>query len=207
MQNKNAPVAAVWDPLEPYDTLKPNDYNEYKLWKQRDRVERASERAAERKRAREALDRGSDHTGSDSEGQRPKKSGVQTNPGYVARFNFWFQGDLTTGLSISGLAQMTNVPVGLVPPTLRQFMWIAICQGRRPFSGDLQCLLVPPLECRHRLLYLLIITYRVRKPISAALPWPREVTARTCSLHPLPLSVNHRRAAAMTSHQASHLLP
>ncbi|KAG1803602.1 uncharacterized protein HD556DRAFT_1329113 [Suillus plorans] len=74
-KNKNAPVAAVWDPLEPYDTLKPNDYNEYKLWKQRDRVERASERAAERKRAREALDRGSDHSGSDSEGQRPKKSG------------------------------------------------------------------------------------------------------------------------------------
>ncbi|KAG2158405.1 uncharacterized protein EDB93DRAFT_1076744 [Suillus bovinus] len=88
-KNKNAPVVAVWDPLEPYDTLKPNDYNEYKLWKQRDRVERASERAAERKRAREALDRGSDHTGSDSEGERPKKSGRFDN----GSFDTWSRAD------------------------------------------------------------------------------------------------------------------
>lgn len=80
---------AIWDPLEPYDTLKPNDYNEYKIWKQRDRVERASERAAERKRAREALDRGSDHTGSDSEGERPKKSGRFDN----GSFDQWSRAD------------------------------------------------------------------------------------------------------------------
>ncbi|KAG0705873.1 hypothetical protein DFH29DRAFT_904070 [Suillus ampliporus] len=88
-KNKNAPVVAVWDPLEPYDALKPNDYNEYKIWKQRDRVERASERAAERKRAREALDRGSDHTGSDSEGERPKKSGRFDN----GSFDKWSRAD------------------------------------------------------------------------------------------------------------------
>ncbi|KAG1754480.1 hypothetical protein EDB19DRAFT_1666643 [Suillus lakei] len=88
-KHKNAPVVAVWDPLEPYDTLKPNDYNEYKIWKQRDRVERASERAAERKRAREALDRGSDHTGSDSEGERPKKSGRFDN----GSFDHWSRAD------------------------------------------------------------------------------------------------------------------
>ncbi|KAG1782768.1 hypothetical protein EV702DRAFT_1066636 [Suillus placidus] len=88
-KNKNAPVVAIWDPLEPYDTLKPNDYNEYKIWKQRDRVERASERAAERKRAREALDRGSDHTGSDSEGERPKKSGRFDN----GSFDKWSRAD------------------------------------------------------------------------------------------------------------------
>jgi splicing factor 45 len=170
MQNKNAPVVAIWDPLEPYDTLKPNDYNEYKIWKQRDRVERASERAAERKRAREALDRGSDHTGSGSEDERPKKSGAQTNSGYMARLNFGFQGDLTTGLSISGLVRMTSVPVGLVPPILPQSMSIAICQGKRPFSGDLQCLQVLLFEYRHRLLCLSIITYRARRPISAVLP-------------------------------------
>ncbi|KAG2755956.1 hypothetical protein P692DRAFT_20853196 [Suillus brevipes Sb2] len=87
-KNKNAPVA-IWDPLEPYDTLKPNDYNEYKIWKQRDRVERASERAAERKRAREALDRGSEHTGSDSEGERPKKSGRFDN----GSFDQWSRAD------------------------------------------------------------------------------------------------------------------
>ncbi|KAG2078031.1 hypothetical protein BDR04DRAFT_1226835 [Suillus decipiens] len=88
-KNKNAPVVATWDPLEPYDTLKPNDYNEYKIWKQRDRVERASERAAERKRAREALDRGSEHTGSDSEGERPKKSGRFDN----GSFDKWSRAD------------------------------------------------------------------------------------------------------------------
>ncbi|KAG1756493.1 uncharacterized protein EDB91DRAFT_1092958 [Suillus paluster] len=88
-KNKNAPVVAVWDPLESYDALKPNDYNEYKIWKQRDRVERASERAAERKRAREALDRGSDHTGSDSEGERPKKSGRFDN----GSFDKWSRAD------------------------------------------------------------------------------------------------------------------
>lgn len=88
-KNKNAPVVAIWDPLEPYDTLKPNDYNEYKIWKQRDRVERASERAAERKRAREALDRGSDHTGSGSEDERPKKSGRFDN----GSFDKWSRAD------------------------------------------------------------------------------------------------------------------
>jgi len=88
VQNKNAPIVAVWDPMEPYDALKPNDYNEFKMWKQRDHIERASERAAERKRARDAIEKGSDYTGSEDE--RPKKSGVQTTPGCVARLNLWF---------------------------------------------------------------------------------------------------------------------
>jgi hypothetical protein len=106
-------------------------------------------------------------------------------------------GDLTTGLSISGLVRMTSVPVGLVPPILPQSMSIAICQGKRPFSGDLQCLQVLLFEYRHRLLCLSIITYRARRPISAVLPWPREATARPRSLHLLPLSVNRHQAAPM----------
>jgi hypothetical protein len=196
MQNKNAQIVAVWDPMEPYDTLKPNDYNEYKMWKQRDRVERASERAAERKRARDAIERGSDHTGSDSEDERPKKSGVQTTPKYAARLNFWFQGGLTTSLSISGLVRMMNALVGLAPPTLPQFRSIVICQEKRPFRGGSLC---PLLLLDYRHLHLpLWTTCRVRKPTSAALPCPREVSVRPHSLRPLPLSVDIHRAPQMT---------
>lgn len=61
--------------MEQYDPLKPNDYGEYKLWKQRERVEKATERAAERKRVRDMRDRGSDQTDSGSEEDRPRKSG------------------------------------------------------------------------------------------------------------------------------------
>jgi splicing factor 45 len=75
-KNKNLQPVAVWDPTEQYDPLKPNDYNEYKLWKQRDRIERAAERAAERKRAREARDRGSDQTDTGSDDERPRKTGL-----------------------------------------------------------------------------------------------------------------------------------
>ncbi|KAF9246132.1 hypothetical protein BU15DRAFT_40243 [Melanogaster broomeanus] len=69
-KNKSVQPVVVWDPMEQYDPLKPNDYNEYKLWKQRDRIDRAAERVAERKRAREAKDGGSDQTDTESEDER-----------------------------------------------------------------------------------------------------------------------------------------
>ncbi|KAJ3921030.1 hypothetical protein F5877DRAFT_65222 [Lentinula edodes] len=34
-KKRNAPVVSAWDPLQLYELLRPNDYNEYKLWKKR----------------------------------------------------------------------------------------------------------------------------------------------------------------------------
>jgi splicing factor 45 len=71
-----APVD-VWDPMEQYDIHRPNDYAEFKAWKQRERFER-QERASKRYR------HDSDYTdseGSDAEDYRPRKSG---------NYNFFF---------------------------------------------------------------------------------------------------------------------
>lgn len=71
--NKNVQPIAVWDPMKEYDALKRNGYNECTIWKQRNCVERADERAAERKRAHEAMDRGSDQTANGSEDEPAQK--------------------------------------------------------------------------------------------------------------------------------------
>ncbi|TFY68335.1 hypothetical protein EVG20_g3597 [Dentipellis fragilis] len=78
-KNKNIQQLAVWDPTEQYDPLRPNDYNEYKIWKRKDREERR-ERMAEQRRLdeRKRMRRSnsySDYTESGSEEDRPRKSG------------------------------------------------------------------------------------------------------------------------------------
>ncbi|KAL5533363.1 hypothetical protein ACEPAF_5139 [Sanghuangporus sanghuang] len=77
-KNKNAAIVPTWDPMEPYNPARPNDYYEYKAWKKREQEERrlrlAIERQAkDRKRYRSNSYSDSDYSYSDDD-DRPKKN-------------------------------------------------------------------------------------------------------------------------------------
>ncbi|TFK45993.1 hypothetical protein OE88DRAFT_1639019, partial [Heliocybe sulcata] len=79
-KNKNVAPVAVWDPEEQYDPSRPNDYHEYKMFKQREREERRERmleqrRMEDRKRYRRSSSyTDSEHGGSDDE--RPRKTDI-----------------------------------------------------------------------------------------------------------------------------------
>ncbi|KAH9484324.1 DNA-damage-repair/toleration protein DRT111, chloroplastic [Psilocybe cubensis] len=79
-KNKNAPAFPTWDPMELYDPMRPNDYNEYKMWRTKERIDRRERmaeqrRQEERKRSRRSASYSdSEYSGSDDD-ERPRKSG------------------------------------------------------------------------------------------------------------------------------------
>ncbi|KAF8078001.1 hypothetical protein FPV67DRAFT_1463798 [Lyophyllum atratum] len=116
-KNKNAPLVVAWDPTELYDPLRPNDYNEFKLWKQKDRIDRRvrlaeQRRLDDRKRSRRSQSY-SDSEGTGSEDERPRKNGR-----FDEDFDHWSRADderreaATTQVSYPALAPVAGTLTG-----------------------------------------------------------------------------------------------
>ncbi|CAA7271748.1 unnamed protein product [Cyclocybe aegerita] len=111
-KNKNAPVVPIWDPYELYDPLRPNDYNEYKIWRTKERIERRERlhdqrRQEDRKRSRKSASYSdSEATGSGGE-ERPRKTGRYDT------FDHW-----SRGRPDSGRESAEDFPIRDAPPVV-----------------------------------------------------------------------------------------
>ncbi|KAI0094076.1 hypothetical protein BDY19DRAFT_920694 [Irpex rosettiformis] len=80
-KNKFAMPISVWDPSEMYDPMRPNDYNEYKIWRRKEQENRRLQALEERhhredrKRYRRSSSYSDGSYGSGSEDERPRKTG------------------------------------------------------------------------------------------------------------------------------------
>lgn len=117
-KNKNAPIIPTWDPMELYDPLRPNDYNEYKVWRTKERIDRRERiaeqrRMEERKRSRRSASYSdSDATGSDDD-ERPRKAGRYDT------FDHWSRGRPENGADSKREAPITDdAPPVVVDRTL-----------------------------------------------------------------------------------------
>ncbi|KAF5391358.1 hypothetical protein D9757_002025 [Collybiopsis confluens] len=116
-KNRNAPLVTSWDPLEPYELLRPNDYNEYKIWKQKDRIERRERHAKERRNADRKRSRYSDYSDSDytagSEDERPPRKSGRYNDD--ESYDHWSRADdEKRGITRSALRDASPVPAAQV---------------------------------------------------------------------------------------------
>ena len=81
-QNNNAAAIAIWNPDEAYDPMRPNDYNEFKLWQRREREERRERileerrRGEDRKRYRRSSSYSDSYHSASEDEKPPRKAGT-----------------------------------------------------------------------------------------------------------------------------------